>query len=390
MDHHCPWTTNCVSHTTYPHFIRFVFYAVVAMTYLEYFLYLRVGAIWQQRNLPSYLGPSITALVHLFVLFFVNSITLLALSVLLVRSLWSLGANTTTIEGWEIDRHIALVRRARILGGYAYGPDGIKVRVKKQEFPYDIGVWKNIKQGMGGGINVLGWFWPFASTPSVESGMEFEVNGFEDSSLPWPPIDPERIPRSVRNPNGADPQQAFTHADSSMSASPRDQKEAFRHRQEEDLRRRRPGQKGGGGGGMIEADDGPRSSSSESESENGSEDESEAGGGEEEKAKRAKKRRERDMARRDAMQKWTNSEGDTLTDYGVDEDAEVVYFHDVSVPVLEHAHAHEHQPDYKAEHVGVAVDEDVPLAILIERRHRQQQQQREEGGEKELGAKAIY
>lgn len=53
MDHHCPWTVNCVSHTTFPHFIRFVFYAVAAMTYLEYFLYLRAEYLWQNRNLPS-------------------------------------------------------------------------------------------------------------------------------------------------------------------------------------------------------------------------------------------------------------------------------------------------------------------------------------------------
>lgn len=73
---------------------------------------------------------------------------------MLVRSLWSLGSNTTTIEGWEIERHQALLRRARVLGGYLDGPDGVKVRIKRQEFPYDIGIWKNLKQGMGGSSNV--------------------------------------------------------------------------------------------------------------------------------------------------------------------------------------------------------------------------------------------
>jgi palmitoyltransferase len=175
MDHHCPWTANCVSHITFPHFIRFVFYAVAAMSYLEYFLFGRARHLWSNRTLPSvrypversplsvlqaeamsrqYLGPSLPQLIHLFILLMTNSVTLFALSTLLVRALWSLGVNTTTIEGWEIDRHQALVRRARLLGGYAYGPDGIKVRVKKQEFPYDIGIWKNVKQGMGGSWNV--------------------------------------------------------------------------------------------------------------------------------------------------------------------------------------------------------------------------------------------
>ena len=107
----------------------------------------------------------------------VNSITLFALSILLLRSLWSLAANITTIEGWEIERHSALLRRARVLGGYLDGPDGIKVRIVKQEFPYDIGIYQNIKQGMGGGP--LSWFWPLAASPSNDSGLEFEVNGFE-------------------------------------------------------------------------------------------------------------------------------------------------------------------------------------------------------------------
>lgn len=53
MDHHCPWTANCVSHLTIPHFVRFVLYAVASMTYLEYFLHIRVASIWGNRHLPS-------------------------------------------------------------------------------------------------------------------------------------------------------------------------------------------------------------------------------------------------------------------------------------------------------------------------------------------------
>ena len=53
MDHHCPWTINCVSHRTLPHFLRFLFYATASMVYLEYFLFLRVAVVWAGRNLPS-------------------------------------------------------------------------------------------------------------------------------------------------------------------------------------------------------------------------------------------------------------------------------------------------------------------------------------------------
>ena len=80
--------------------------------------------------------------------------TVFALFILLLRSLWSLAFNTTTIESWEVERHETLVRRARVLGGHLDGPGGIKMRIKKQEFPYDIGIWSNIKQGMGGSANV--------------------------------------------------------------------------------------------------------------------------------------------------------------------------------------------------------------------------------------------
>ena len=116
-------------------------------------------------------------MILLFVLSIVNSVTLLALGILLARSIWCLGGNVTTIEGWEVERHETLVYRARKHGGYLDGPDGTKIRIRKQEFPYDIGVYQNIQQGMGG--NPLLWLWPFAATPSNDSGLDFETNGFE-------------------------------------------------------------------------------------------------------------------------------------------------------------------------------------------------------------------
>ncbi|KAF1808659.1 zf-DHHC-domain-containing protein [Eremomyces bilateralis CBS 781.70] len=199
MDHHCPWTSNCVSHTTFPHFLRFLLYAALAMTYLEYFLYQRGAVLWNNRRMPSYLGPSVVQMIHLLILFCINSITLFALTILFVKSVWSLAVNTTTIEGWEIERHETLLRRARVLGGFLRAPDGSQVRLARQEFPYDIGIWGNLKQGMGT-WNVLMWFWPFASTPSIESGISCPSNGFEDPSMSWPPPDPDRMPRNWKAP----------------------------------------------------------------------------------------------------------------------------------------------------------------------------------------------
>lgn len=75
---------------------------------------------------------------------------LFMLAILLLRSVWMLAVNQTTIEGWEIERHKTLVRRAKVLGGFLDGPDGMRIRIRKQEFPYDIGIWENIRDGMGG------------------------------------------------------------------------------------------------------------------------------------------------------------------------------------------------------------------------------------------------
>ena len=165
------------------------------MCYLEYLLYIRALFLWDRRALPSvgfflpippsltpnnppqYLGPSPAQLVFLFLFIITNSVTLFALSLLLARNIWVLCANITTIEGWEIERHATLVRRAKVFGGYLDGPNGVKVRIVKHEFPYDIGIVRNIQQGLG--RNPLAWLWPFALTLGDASGLQFKTNGFE-------------------------------------------------------------------------------------------------------------------------------------------------------------------------------------------------------------------
>ena len=197
MDHHCPWTANCVSYRTFPHFLRFLLYAVVSMIYLEYLLYIRLQVLWGKRNLPSvrsrgsffqscspcsvaalqYLGPTATQLVFLAILPMVNSITLFALAILLVRNIWAAASNVTTIEGWEIERHEALLHKARKEGGYLDGPDGKRIKIIRQEFPFDIGLLQNLKQSLG--KNPLTWLLPFAATLPNDGGLEFITNGFE-------------------------------------------------------------------------------------------------------------------------------------------------------------------------------------------------------------------
>lgn len=202
MDHHCVWLKNCISHRTFPHFIRFLFFSVAAMLYLQYFLYIRFKVLWDHRNLPhvrclpcslslipmsdlpsQYLGPSALQLVHLLLLGVINSITLFGLSLLFLRSLYGMIINVYTIESWEIERHEALANRARKSGGFVYGPGGVQVWIRKQEYPFDIGLWSNLIQGFGS-RNLMAWFWPLAVTPSIDSALEWERNGFEGSFDP--------------------------------------------------------------------------------------------------------------------------------------------------------------------------------------------------------------
>ena len=163
------------------------------MCLLEYFLYLRVQALWEKLHLSSVgftfffglstcllaqeHGPTPGQMVLLFLVIIANSITLLALSVMFAQTLYLLGGNITSIESLEIERHENLLRRSKKNGGYLEGPDGSKFRMTKQEFPYDIGILRNIQQALGN--NMILWLWPFAASPRNESGFSFETNGFE-------------------------------------------------------------------------------------------------------------------------------------------------------------------------------------------------------------------
>ena len=170
-------------------------------------------------------------LVSLLVLVIVNTLTLFLVGITFFRSFYALCCNVSTIETWEIERHEQLLRRAKVLGGYLDGPDGTKVRIVRQEFPFDIGIWRNICAGMGTN-NFLAWLWPLARSPRTD-GLVFETNGFEDPGTTWPPPDPDRIPRVQRGETAIS---AFTYAHSGLSD--REEIEAFRQRQEHDIHRR--------------------------------------------------------------------------------------------------------------------------------------------------------
>ena len=211
-----------------------------------------------------------------------NSFTLFGVGLLFLRNLWCLASNVTTIEGWEIERHEALVRRARRNGGYVDGPGGIEIYLTKQEFPFDIGIFSNIAQSMTSSVFL--WLLPFAPTAINESGLCFETNGFDGmhkddavrckltvvTDRPWPPPDPDRVPR-----------QPFRSADSGAFLANQDQMDpseqirAFRQRQSNDLQRHQ-------------------------------------------------RRHDGQVDNPSSERSWTNSEGERLDDFGVDEEVDII------------------------------------------------------------------
>ncbi|KKY39226.1 putative palmitoyltransferase pfa4 [Diaporthe ampelina] len=340
MDHHCPWTNNCVSLQTFPYFLRFLVYTNAALAYLLWWLlYPRLRLIfWDNSALPSYLGPSVPVLVHLVLLAITGGLVSFALLILLVTTVRGWALNMTMIEGWEQERHDAVLLRSRRAGwwsgsGGAAG-DGGRVTIERVEFPYDIGFFANMAQAMGT-RNVLTWLDPLVGGgPTVSremgkgTGWEWEENGFNDREGMWPPADPEKLRRAAAGGGakgwpGSDAARHEAELVDKRWASPHEEMAAFRARQEMDLRRRR-----GTSGVVAELAEGEEI---EDLDEYDYVDDDSAGSGgyydEDEEAGTDKAvpvihgqgYYERGF---DGEPGWTNSEGDRLRDFGVDEDVE--------------------------------------------------------------------
>lgn len=321
MDHHCPWTANCVSMTTFPHFLRFLVYTNSSLLMLGYLLFQRFSKLWDDRFLPSYLGPSVATLISLSLLALVHLGTSLALFIMLVTTCKTWIFNQTMIESWEQERHEAIGDRGGRDWWDIVGPDGEKIRFEKVEFPYDIGFFSNMAQAMGTGLFFL-WLWPFAGNPRISpagqgtTGWEWEENGFNRKEGMWPPPDPEKIRRAARQWPSS--KRDFANELRELDQSPEERKAAFQARQEKDLQRQRKAlldelEEESGGGTIVE-------------------DYEEVDGYSDYEG--------------DEVGEWADADGEKLADFGVDED--------------------ELDLDYT-----VGDDEDVPLGVLLRRRKAQ-------------------
>ncbi|KAI8961924.1 zf-DHHC-domain-containing protein [Daldinia sp. FL1419] len=375
MDHHCPWTSNCVSLQTFPHFLRFLVFTNLSLWTLLAFLFRRFYALWETRHLPAYLGPTLSQLALLTVLTFTAGMTSLALGILLATTLKGWIFNTTMIESWEIERHESALERRHETSDDAYSPSwwgsgerapgGDSNTLDPVEFPYDIGIFSNMAAAMGT-RNVLLWFFPFAGGPKVAPlnkdgstsgssggslvmtgpGWSYEENGLNDRENMWPPPDPDKIrhAKAWRARKREADRAARFHA----AASPEEEREAFRRRQEQDLRRREAAR----ARILGELEEIPPEYY-----DNGGNGGSEHGYDDYDFVDEAYARRHRNAVIVDEGKSgWVNADGEHLGDYGVDEDAE---FDEPAIP----------QPRRSQEGlIRAEEDEDVPLAELIRRR----------------------
>ncbi|KAK0630004.1 DHHC palmitoyltransferase-domain-containing protein [Bombardia bombarda] len=354
MDHHCPWTANCVSMQTFPYFLRFLVYTNLALWTLAYHVYRRLSTVWSDRHMPAYLGPSPAHLAALTIISLFCMGTCLALGILLFSTARGWVLNMTMIEDWELERHEAVLARG---GGdddtrssfwqAADVSDGRLRGVEAVEYPYDLGVFANMAQAMGT-RNPLMWFFPLAGGPVISptgagAGWEWEENGFNDRLGMWPPPDPDKLrrPANMGWPGAAAKVAAAAAAMGGDYETPEETKAAFARRQEADLLRRRRQT-------HIVAE---LEEQEEEEEEEEEEDDEEEDGYSDDNDNNNRHERQGPAL-------WSNSDGDTLWDYGVDVEDEDEIIQAAPPP-----------PPLKYE--GEEDDDDVPLAELIRRRKKQ-------------------
>ncbi|KAL7408816.1 DHHC palmitoyltransferase-domain-containing protein [Mrakia frigida] len=186
MDHHCPWTANCIGHHNYASFVRFLTFVDVSCTYN---MVLVCSRIWDfaKGGENTYLNePSGREIIFVVLNLAACIPVLLSVGIFSLYHYWSLWSNTTTIEAWEKDKVATLIRRGKI---------------RDIKYPYNISPYKNISSILG--YSPLYWCWPAQKVPG--DGLRFAIAAGSDvyTSLCWPPYDPNYLPHSRRpvNPN---------------------------------------------------------------------------------------------------------------------------------------------------------------------------------------------
>lgn len=234
MDHHCPWTNNCVGHGNTPHFIRFLCWVIFTTGYTLYQLLKRVVDYYTNSNLPAYLIPR-SEMATVIVCWLLDAFVFFAVLVLFIKCIMHLWVGKTQIEVWEMERIESQFHTERLwlkirnnyfqvhgkempkltswnLTGNQYEEleqDDEQTRLTELDdlddtrslvshlddivpstftpddliFPYDMGIWANLTNALGNPwIFVLPW------GSAKGNGYEYTANDDDDQlGLPWPP-----------------------------------------------------------------------------------------------------------------------------------------------------------------------------------------------------------
>ncbi|KAJ2298282.1 Palmitoyltransferase, partial [Coemansia sp. RSA 2706] len=183
MDHHCPWTNNCVGFGNQGHFLRFVYMVDVTCAMAMALHTMRMyELIVDSLNGTYYVRqPTQTEVAFLIINMTLLFFVLLLVGILSCYHLYLVARNTTTIESREKGRVAKLIRSKKC---------------QPTPYPYDLGILRNFKSVFGD--SVLLWWLP---KRMAGTGLDFPIRDGLQPPVYWPPPgysrevggDPDRV-----------------------------------------------------------------------------------------------------------------------------------------------------------------------------------------------------